>query len=182
MEHRWFFVGLLAVLAANLGVYAGYIYPLASSVADADSRAAAAARARLDARRELDAVTGIARSRERAEAALLAFYRDVLPADLDAAHKLTYVDLAVRARQSNLTIARRTETPGHQRGSRFGRLDIGLTLEGRYEDIRRFVYGIEKAPGFLVIDDMVINPGRTPNELVLTMQLSTYYRVASDAS
>lgn len=181
-EHRWFFVALLAVLAVNVGVYAGYIHPLASSVADADSRAAEAARARLEARRELDAATGIARSRERAEAELRTFDRDVLPADLDAAHKLTYVDLAVRARQHNLKIARRTESPGRERGSRFGRLEIGVTLEGRYQDIRRFVYGLEKAPGFVVIDDMAISPGPSQDVLELTMALSTYYRVASDAS
>ncbi len=130
-EHRWFFAVLLVALAADVGVYAGYIYPLSVRVADADNRAASAARARLEARRELDAAAGIARSREKAETELLKFYRDVLPADLDAAHKLTYLDLAVRARQSNLKVARRTENPVRERGSGFGRLEIGLTLEGQ---------------------------------------------------
>jgi hypothetical protein len=158
------------------------IYPLSSRVADADNRAAFAARSRQEARHELDAATGIARSRQQTEAELAAFYRDVLPADLDAAHKLTYLDLSLRARKNNLRMARRTENPGHERGSLFGRLQIGLILEGQYEDMRRFIYGLEKAPGFLVIDVLTIDPGRAQDALVLTLQLSTYYRMASDAS
>ncbi len=181
-EHRRFVGVLLVALVANVGVYAGVVYPLAARVADADNRAAAAFRSRLDARRELDAATGIARSREKAETELATFYRDVLPADLDAAHNLTYLNIAVHARQNNLRMARRTENPGHERGSLFGRLQIGLILEGRYEGMRRFIYGLEKAPGFLVIDDVTIDPGRTQDGLVLTMQLSTYYRMANDAS
>ncbi len=181
-EHRRFVGVLLVALAANVAVYAGVIYPLASRVADADNRAALAARSRQEARRELDAAAGVARSRERAEAGLLTFYHDVLPANLDAAHKLTYLDLAVRARQNNLTVVRRTESPGHQRGSGFGSLEIGLVLEGRYEDMRRFIFGLEKAPGFLIIDDLTIDAGRSEGLLVLSVRLSTYYRVPDNAS
>ena len=181
-EHRRFVGVLLVALVANVGVYAGVVYPLASRVADAKNRAESATRARQEARRELDAASGIARSRERAERELATFYRDVLPADLDAAHKLAYVDLAVRARQNNLRLSRRTETPGRERGSGFGRLQFGVILEGQYEDMRRFIHGLEKAPGFLIIDDVTIDPGRTQDGLVLTMVLSTYYRMANDAS
>jgi Tfp pilus assembly protein PilO len=181
-EHRRFFSVLLVALVANVGVYGAVIYPLAARVNDADNRAAAALRSRRDARRELDAVVGIARSREKTEADLSTFYRDVLPADLDAAHRLTYLDLAVRARQNNLRVARRTESPSHKRGSGFGRLEIDVVLEGQYQDIRRFIYGLEKAPGFLIIDDMTIDAGRVQDTLVLTLQLATYYRMANDAS
>ena len=181
-EHRRFFGVLLAAFAANVGVYAGVIYPLSSRVADADNRAAFAARSRQEARRELDAAIGIARSREKAEAELATFYRDVLPADLDAAHKATYLDLAVRARKNNLRVAHRTEAPGHERGSGFGRLQIGLVLEGQYEDVRRFIHGLEQAPAFLIVDDLTLDPGRSQDVLVLSLQLSTYYRMANDAS
>jgi Tfp pilus assembly protein PilO len=181
-EHRRFFGVLLVALVANVGVYAAVIYPLAVRVNDADNRAATASRSRMDAQRELDAATGIARSREKTEVELSTFYRDVLPADLDAAHKLTYVDLAVRARQNNLRVARRTESPGQKRGSGFDRLEIGLILEGQYQDIRRFINGLEKAPGFLIIEDMAIDQARAADALVLTLRLATYYRMANDAS
>ena len=55
-------------------------------------------------------------------------------------------------------------------------------LEMVYEDLRRFIYGLEKAPGFLIIDNVAIVPGRAQDALVLTLELSTYYRMANDAS
>jgi Tfp pilus assembly protein PilO len=182
-EYRRFIVILAVALVANAGVYAGLIYPLAARVADADNRAERAARALRNARREFDAAKEVATSRERAEAELRTFYHDILPADLDAAHRLTYLDLAQRARQNNLKVSRRTAAEDQKRGSGFGRLAIAMVLEGQYEDIRRFVYGIETSPGFVVIDDMAIGPGRdAQRSLVLTLQLSTYYRVANNAS
>ncbi len=181
-EHRRFVGVLLAALVVNLGVYVGIVYPLITRVADADNRAAAATRARQEAKRELDAAVGIARSRQKAETELATFYKDVLPADLDGAHKLTYLDLAVRARQHNLRVVRRSEAPAHDRGSGFGHLDIDLTLEGQYEDMRRFIYGLEKAPAFVIISNVALDTGRTQDRLVMFVQLSTYYRMPNDAS
>ena len=108
----------------------------------------------------------------------------MLPADLDAAHRLTYLDLAA---------ARAPEQPqGGGAGPRLratsaaaasAACEIGLVLEGQYEDIRRFIYGLETAPEFVIIDDMAIDQGRDAQDtLVLTLQLSTYYRMANDAS
>ena len=131
-EHRRFIVILAVALVANAGVYAGVIYPLAARVADADNRAGRAARALRDARREFDAAKEVATSRERAEAELRTFYHDMLPADLDAAHRLTYLDLAQRARQDNLKVSRRTASEDRKRGSGFGRLAIAMVLEGQY--------------------------------------------------
>jgi Tfp pilus assembly protein PilO len=180
-EHRLYIAVIVGALAVNLGVFAAVVYPLERRVADADNRAAMASRAVRDARRELDAAAGIASSRDRAVAELQTFYRDVLPADVDAAHKLTYLDLAVRARRNDLRIARRTATAGRERGSRFGRLTVSLVLEGEYDDMRRFVNEIERAPGFLVIDQIAMDQGRGQGALVMTMQLSTYYRMTGDA-
>ncbi len=181
-EHRRFIWVLVVALVANVAVYAGLIYPLATRVADADNRAARAARAFVEARREFGAARGVATSRERAEAELRTFYRDVLPADLDAAHRLTYLNLAQLARQNNLRVLRRAASENHERGSGFDRLGISLVLEGQYEDIRRFVYGLETSPGFVIIDDVAIDQTRdAQSALVLTLQVSTYYRVANDA-
>jgi Tfp pilus assembly protein PilO len=182
-EHRRFVVILVVALAADVAAYSGFIYPLASRVADADNRAERAGRALREARWEFDAAKDVAASRERAETELRTFYHQVLPADLEAAHRLTYLDLAQRARRNNLKVARKTAAESRERGGSFGRLEIALALEGQYEDIRRFVHGLETAPGFVVIDDMAISQGRdAQSSLVLTLQLSTYYRVANDAS
>lgn len=182
-EHRTFVILLVAALALNVGVNAAFVYPLAARVADADNRALRADRALREARSEFDAARGVATSKERAEAELRSFYGGVLPADLSAAHRLTYLNLALLARQSNLHVVRRTAGEGHERGSGLDHLRVALVLEGQYENIRDFVRKVEAAPGFVIIDDVTIDQARdAQSALQLTMELSTYYRASSHAS
>lgn len=181
-EKRRFVVLLGLALAVNIGVYAAAVYPLATRVADADNRAARADREQRAAEREYTAARGLATSRERAETELKTFYQDVLPADLSAANRLTYLSLAQLARTSNLRVVRRTAGPDHERGSGLDRLKLALVLEGSYEDMRRFIYRLETAPEFVIIDDVAIDQGReATGDLVLTLQLSTYYRTSGNA-
>jgi Tfp pilus assembly protein PilO len=182
-EQRTFIVLLAAALAINVAVYAAVVYPLASRVADADNRAAAAERSRLAAAREHQAAKGLATSKERAEVELAKFYKDILPADVDAAQRLNYLKLVQLARKSNLQPLRRTWGATHVRGSTLDQLKMTVVLEGQYEDMRAFIYALETAPEFVVIDDLMIDQGREAGTtLVLTLQLSTYYRAPTDAS
>ncbi len=182
-EQRKFVIVLMVALLANVGVYAFVVYPLAARVADADSHAARASRGLHEAQREYDAAKGVAASKERAEKELRAFYGNVLPVDLSGARRVTYLNLALLARQSNLRVVRRTANEGHERGSSLDRLQLDLTLEGQYEDVRRFVYELETSPAFLIIDDVTIDEAREGGtNLVLKLQLSTYYRTTDDAS
>ena len=181
-EHRVAVVVLAVALAANVGVYWGFVYPLGQRVADADNRAARADRALREARREFDAAKGVATSKERAEAELKTFYADVLPPDLSAAHKLTYLNLAQLARATNLRIVRRSAAEGHDRGSVLDHLRIVLVLEGQYEDVRRFVHELETSRDFVIIEDVQLDQARDgQSALVLKLQLSTYYRAPDHA-
>jgi Tfp pilus assembly protein PilO len=182
-EQRRFIVLLVVALAANVAVFAGLVYPLSARVADADNRAARASRALREAQREFEAAKGVAASKERAEAELRAFYGDVLPANLSAARRLTYLNLAQLARKSNLRVVRRTADEGRERDSALDRLQIALVLEGQYGDVREFVYRLETAPEFVIIDDVTIDQARDGGTtLMLKLQLSTYYRATGDAS
>jgi Tfp pilus assembly protein PilO len=182
-EYRLPVVVLLLAFAVNAGVYAGLVYPLASKVADADNRAARADRSLREARREFDAAKGVATSQQRAEAELKTFYGEVLPADLSAAHRLTYLSLAQLVRTSNLHIVRRTADEGHTRGSRLSYLKVALFLEGQYEDIRAFVHSLETSRDFVIIDDVELDQARDgQSALMLKIQLSTYYRGSTDGS
>jgi Tfp pilus assembly protein PilO len=174
---------LLLAFAVNVAVYAGIVYPLASKVADADNRAARADRSLREARREFDAAKGVATSQLRAEAELKTFYGEVLPADHSAASRLTYLTLAQLVRTSNLRIVRRTADEGHNRGSRLDYLKVALFLEGQYEDIRSFVHKLETSRDFVIIDDVELDQARdSQSTLMLKIQLSTYYRGATDGS
>ena len=51
-----------------------------------------------------------------------------------------------------------------------------MVLAGNYADIRRFIYELDTAPEFVVIEDVSLaqrEEGAAP--LVLTLQVSTYY-------
>jgi Tfp pilus assembly protein PilO len=182
IEHRVAVIVLVVALAANVGVYWGLVYPLGERVADADNRAARADRTLREARREFDAAKGVATSKERAEAELKTFYADVLPTDLSAAHKVTYLNLAQLARAANLRIVRRTAAEGHDRGSVLDHLRIALTLEGQYEDVRGFVHALETSRDFVIIDNVQLDQARDgQTALVLKLQLSTHYRAPNHA-
>jgi Tfp pilus assembly protein PilO len=67
--------------------------------------------------------------------------------------------------------------------STLGRWTVVVSLEGGYEDIRRFIHELETTPTFVVIDRLSIGQGQDASKpLVLALSLSTYYRVADNAS
>jgi Tfp pilus assembly protein PilO len=58
-----------------------------------------------------------------------------------------------------------------------------MVLEGDYEGVRQFLRDVEASDGFIVIDNIGLAEGadRT-STLVLTVELSTYYRAADSGS
>jgi len=94
------------------------------------------------------------------------------------ARRLTYLRLARLARETNLDYERASYTPSKEAGGTLTRLAIQLVLSGAYADIRAFVHEIEAAPEFIVIDNIQLGEGGDPNTLVVSLQLSTYYREA----
>jgi Tfp pilus assembly protein PilO len=182
-EQRRFLVLLGAVLAVNVGVYAIVVYPLAGRVADASSRADAAAASRRAAAREFAAARSVATGKERAEAELKTFYEQVLPANVSAARRATYLPLAQLARKDNLRITRMQAKPNRIHDSALDQYGIELSLQGNYEDIRRFIYDVETSTSFVVIHSLEIDQGReTGKPIELRLALSTYMRAADHAS
>ncbi|RPJ71988.1 MAG: hypothetical protein EHM24_10590 [Acidobacteria bacterium] len=174
-------VTLLAIaLVANVGVYAGLVYPLRARVAAADTRAARAEEARRSAQREFNAVRAVSAGKEQAEAELRTFYEKVLPANLSAANRATYVSVAQLARECNLRYVRRGAGEVEARGDgQLNQWKIGIVLEGDYANMRQFIHRLENAPYFVVIDELSIEQGRAAGDtLVLSLSLSTYYRAS----
>jgi Tfp pilus assembly protein PilO len=180
-EQRLFVAILAAALIANVAVYAAVVYPLASRVADADNRALRAEQERRAAEREFNAANNMAASKAQAESELRTFYGDLLPGDRTAANQQTYLSIVKLARKDNLKIIRRVAAPVQRRESTLGELRLDLTLEGAYEDMREFIYGLETSPEFMVINDLSIDQGRDAAggaTLTLGIQLSTFWRSA----
>jgi Tfp pilus assembly protein PilO len=184
-EQRRFLTLLGVALAANIAIYAGVVYPLGRHVADARRRATEAEQTRRVAQRDFAAAKNLATGSARATEDLRTFYEKVLPADVSAAHRATYVSVAQLARKTNLRITRRgtSEAPAQGEEASLDRFTWGLVLEGNYEDVRRFIHEVETSPTFVVIDALSIGQGReSAAGVVLNLQLSTYYRARNDAS
>jgi hypothetical protein len=180
-EKRRVVLPLGIALLANVAAYAFVVYPLGVRSATAAERAAAAARARQAAERELAVARALVTGKAAADEDLNAFYKKVLPADLTAARRLTYVSLPALAERTNVEYVRRSfEVEEDLKDKRFGRLGIRVLLQGEYENIRNFIYQLESAPEFVIIDDVTLMQGGTNAPLSLTINLSTYFRVAGN--
>jgi Tfp pilus assembly protein PilO len=182
-EKRRVIIPVVGALVLNIALYVAVVYPLSVRARSTEGRAQTAAQALQAAQREDSAARGIAEGRDRADAALKALYSDVLPAGFAQATQITFLRLAQLAEQHNLEPARRSFEPERRKGSSLARIRITMSLQGNYEDIRRFIYQVESGTDFIVIDSVALRQGTEPGSaLTLDLNLSTYYRARPDAA
>lgn len=176
-EHRRLIVILAVAFAVNVLVYALAVYPLSQRVANVEQRDQAAEQAQAQAKTDHAQASGTLTGKARATTELATFYRDVLPQDLAGARRLTYLRLARLARASNLQYERASYDPSVETDSTLTRLQIQMVLSGSYANMRDFIYQLETAPEFVVIDNVQLAEGGDGSgSLVVTLDLSTYYR------
>lgn len=175
-EKRTLIMPLAVALLVNALLYVFVVRPLAARSAGAADRATAAATALRVAEREQTVARDLVSGKARADEELNAFYQKVLPADLTAARRMTYASLPALAKRTNVRYeTRRFETPDPEKDARLGRLEIRMVLQGEYENLRRFIYELERAPEFVIIDDVTLTEGNEGEALTLRIDLSTYY-------
>lgn len=182
-ENRTVAIGLAVAFAANVLAWFLVVRPLEAKSTGAADRATAAANTLRAAERELAQADALVKGKARADEELDAFYRKVLPADLTAARRMTYASLPALARKTGVKYeARTTSVDRVDRSSDLERMAIRMILEGDYENVRQFIYALESAPEFVIIDDVVLVEGTGDDPLRLTIDLATYYRVTPHAS
>lgn len=182
-ERRATLIPLAVGLFLNLVVYLFVVLPMAQRSAGAADRAQAAAAALRVAERDQVTARELVDGKARADEELNAFYQKVLPADLTAARRMTYSSLPALARRTNVRYeTRRFDTPDLKEDERLGRLEIRMVLQGEYADLRKFIYELERAPEFVVIDDVTLTEGTENEPLTLRLDLSTYYNVRANGS
>lgn len=181
VEKRSLLLPIAIAILVNIGVYALVVYPLSVKSAGAADRAARAAVSLRAAEQDFAGARALVSGKSRADQELTTFYGKVLPADLAAAVRLTYAPLPEVARKANVKVlARRFDTLA-QRDARLGRLHITASLQCDYESFRRFIYELETAPEFVIIDDVTLLQGDANKPLTLTLELSTYYPLSTSA-
>jgi len=178
-EHRRSLIALGLTCAVGILTYVFVVNPLAQRVANIEQRDRSAEQALVAAQAELAQVSGTLTGKARATSELTTFYKDVLPQDLAGARRLTYLRLARLARETDLDYERSSYSPSVEADSTLTRLGIQMVLSGPYANMRAFIYELETAPEFIVIDNIQLSEGGGDSgSLVVSLELSTYYRGA----
>lgn len=181
-EKRPIVLTLVIALAANLAAYVIVVRPRGVKSAGAADRAAQAVETLRGAERELATARALVEGKKTADVELDAFYQKVLPADLVAARRMTYVSLPALARRTGVRFEQRRTTPEQpDEDARLGHLTIRMVLVGEWQDIRDFIFQLETAPEFVIIDDVTVVEG-DEREQTLTIDLSTYFRLRSNGA
>src|SRR5688572_20515325 len=139
-DKRRVMIPVLAGLVLNVVLFVAVVYPLRARARTAETRAETAAQELQAAERDDADARGTTESRDRTKLALNAFYKDVLPASHAQARQATFLRLTQLAEQHNLEPSRRSTDPKQEKDSNLARLQISMTLQGNYDDIRRFIY------------------------------------------
>jgi hypothetical protein len=170
------------VLLANIGVYGLVVYPLSQKVAMGQQEADAAAVVLNTARRDYANARATVTGKAQADDELKKFYGDVLPPDLSAARRITYLPITQLAEEANLRVVRTASDRSPIRESSLARFTQTTMLTGQYNDIRRFIHALETRPEFVVIEnvDLSQNESEASRGITVNLQVATYYRTGGD--
>jgi type IV pilus assembly protein PilO len=182
-EKRSIVIPLVLAILANVLLYALVVFPLGHQVANAQKQALAAHEELYRARNDYASAKATVSGKQQADAALQKFYKDVLPADQSLARRLTYTRLSQLAKQANVKLESGTNGVKHEKGSTLSKLTTTYTLTGDYRDVRRFIYSLETAPEFIVLENIGLTSGNEQNNrgLSVNLDIATYFR-AGDAA
>jgi hypothetical protein len=177
-------VGVLSLaLLANVLAYILVVRPLGAKSTGAADRAVTAANSLRSAEREMAQADALVKGKATADEELDAFYKKVLPSDMTAARRMTYASLPALARKAGVHYeARTTSVENVDKEGRLEKMSIRMILQGDYDNLRQFIYALEVAPEFVIIDDVTLVEGKGDEPLRLTIDLSTYYRMPANAS
>jgi hypothetical protein len=179
-DHRRWLVPVGIALAINVAVLVIVVLPLRQAVQSGESRANESAQALRAAMADLKEAENTRDSQSQAAKDLDRFYASVLPGDLPTARRITQLKLSQMARAHDVHFQSGAMTSETLRDSTLERLHVNLALTGDWDDIRQLIYELETGPDFIVIDNVQLGEGSEANApLSLTLDLSTYYRVAN---
>jgi len=182
-ENRLTVMTLSLALLANLLAYVLIVRPLEAKSTGAADRAGAAENSLRAAEGEMAQSEGLVKGKANADQELDAFYKKVLPSDMTAARRMTYASLPALAKKAGVRYeARTTSIEAVDREGHLEKMSIRMILEGDYASLRQFIYALEVAPEFVIIDDVTLVQANGNDPLRLTIDLSTYYRLPPNAS
>ncbi len=185
-EKRRLIVPLVVAIIGSALLYAVVVYPLGRQVTAAEEEARVQREQLNGARLDYQMAKATVSGKQQADAALQTFYKDVLPADQAIARKLTYTRLAQLAKQATVTLEHGTNAVKHEKGSGLSKLTTTYTLTGDYRNVRRFIYSLETAPEFILLENVGLtsSTGDQPQNhgLSMNLEIATYFRSGDAAA
>jgi hypothetical protein len=178
-DRRRVILPLAVLAAAGIAALLLGVWPLQSRVT-ASETAALQAGVELSTARRLDRqAREAAANRTRADADLQTFYAGVLPRDFATATRTTNRWLQEAARQAGLEFKSAHFDWAPIRDSRLSRAFSTVTLSGRYANIRRFLYAVETASEFIVVEQVGLAEATSTRgssgNLDVSLAVSTYF-------
>jgi Tfp pilus assembly protein PilO len=179
LERRAVILPLLVLVVGNVALLALGVLPLSENVSSLHGDALNAATAMLKARMVDQQAKDARASKERADQELKKFYGDILPANAAGARKL-FSFLERTAAESGLQFQHSQTDYSEVKDSQLERLSGRITLSGEYQNIRKFLYAVETAEQFVVVERVGLSQAadlRTNNSgrLEVTLDVATYY-------
>ncbi len=176
-EHRTALLPLGLVLAANIIALVAVVYPLGQRVSSNEQRAETAERQSIQAAADFRRAERLRDAQTQATRDLETFYAQVLPANVGAARRILQLRLQQMAREHGVLYQGSGTIEEAIRDSTLLRLTMSVRLAGEYDDIRAFLYDLERSNDFVVVDNIKLAEGNEPNApLTVFLQVSTYYR------
>ncbi len=80
-----------------------------------------------------------------------------------------------------MTLQHGSNSTKHEKGSQLSKLTTTYTLSGDYRNVRRFIYALETAPEFIVLENIGLSAagGEGPQRgggLSMSLEIATYFR------
>ncbi len=184
VEKRSWIVPIVIGFVANVGVYAFVVYPLGVRSATAATRAERATQNLKAAEADFAGARALVAGTTRADQELQTFYARILPTDFPSARRLTYSTLPEAAKKAGVRLVERRTEIDDQNRKKTGlvRLSIQVHLEGSYENFRQFLYALESAPEFVIVDNVALDQADSAKPLSFAVELSTYYRPGTNGN
>jgi type II secretory pathway component PulM len=176
-ENRGFILPIVVVILVNAGIYLAVVFPLGHQVSSLQAQSQQVHDALDRARQEYQGARTTAQGMVLADASLSKFYKDVLPVNASSAQRITYLRLAQLARDANVRLERGDNSVEKAKGSDLAKLSTSYTLSGDYRDVRRFIYSLETAPEFLVLENVALRSQEQGGRgLSVAIAVATYFR------
>jgi len=174
-EKRRLIVPIVVALIVNIALFVIVLYPLSKKVAGGEQQANAATTAMNAAKRDYDAARATVKGKGQADEELQKFYSDVLPPDMSAARRITFLRIEQLAQKCSLRLERETSDPKPQRDSSLVKFTYRAALSGEYKNIRRFIHELETAPEFLVLENVALTQSEVESRgLNVNVEIATY--------